>query len=373
MKISDTLADRFTFHSVNILRFAASEQQRVLQLLRSLEMQLVEGMKAADPTGVVRTAFQQRRLVAMREAVDASIRSAYRNIYSETRTSLIEFSGLEVEVAKRFVNDAIGIGLITAGVSAEKLRVLVDDALIEGAPAKEWWSRQGNNLRKSFADQMRQGIFLGETSNQLAQRIRGTRQTGFSDGVIPGITQKARRDAVSLVQTSVLSVGNASQLATYRANADVIKGVQALATLDLKTSDICIARAGSSWNVDTGAPLPGSPRQERFPGPPPWHFRCRTVLIPVVKSFAELTGTDLGRRADKAVADLPQSTRASMDGQVAADMTFSQFLKGKSQAQQIEVLGRGKWELWNDGQIGLSQLIDQRGRPLTLGQLSEAA
>jgi hypothetical protein len=60
-----------------------------------------------------------------------------------------------------------------------------------------------------------------------------------------------------------------------------------------------------------------------------------------------------------------------MDGQVAQTLTYEDWLKTKSERFQKEVLGPGKWALWQKGQIGLKDLIDQRGRPLTLEKLKQ--
>lgn len=37
-------------------------------------------------------------------------------------------------------------------------------------------------------------------------------------------------------------------------------------------SFLCISRTGAAWNIETGEPLPGSTRQEPFPGRTPWHW-----------------------------------------------------------------------------------------------------
>jgi len=60
-----------------------------------------------------------------------------------------------------------------------------------------------------------------------------------------------------------------------------------------------------------------------------------------------------------------------MDGQVAEDITFAQFLQGKSNTFQNDLLGRGRAELWRAKKISLTQLVDMRGNPMTLGQLEE--
>jgi hypothetical protein len=56
---------------------------------------------------------------------------------------------------------------------------------------------------------------------------------------------------------------------------------------------------------------------------------------------------------------------------VAADLSFSDFLKGKPTEFVDEMLGKGRAQLWRDGKITLSQLLDQRGNPLTLQQLRD--
>jgi len=49
---------------------------------------------------------------------------------------------------------------------------------------------------------------------------------------------------------------------------------------------------------------------------------------------------------------------------------FGNCLKNKPASFADEMLGKGKAELWRSGKITLSQLLDQRGNPLTLTQLS---
>jgi hypothetical protein len=48
---------------------------------------------------------------------------------------------------------------------------------------------------------------------------------------------------------------------------------------------------------------------------------------------------------------------------------MDQFLKMHDEKWQNEMLGKGKAQLWRDGKITLSQLLDQSGRPLKLSEL----
>ena len=76
--------------------------------------------------------------------------------------------------------------------------------------------------------------------------------------------------------------------------------------------------------------------------------------------------------ASKKIKEIDPGTRASMDGQVAADMTYEQWLKKKDAAEPgfaKSVLGPGRYNLWKNGKLTLRDLVDQRGRELTLEQL----
>ena len=104
---------------------------------------------------------------------------------------------------------------------------------------------------------------------------------------------------------------------------------------------------------------------------PPWlegpgklHWGCRSTSVPVLKSWKDL-GID--------APEVPDTTRASMDGQVPADTTLEEWLKKQSQARQDTVLGAGKAQLWRDGKITFRDLLDQSGRPLTTEQLRRKA
>ena len=72
------------------------------------------------------------------------------------------------------------------------------------------------------------------------------------------------------------------------------------------------------------------------------------------------------------IDEIPKSTQASMDGQVAEDLTYEQWLRKKPKAFQIEKLGPTKYELWKEDKISFTDLIDQTGRPLTVAELKES-
>jgi hypothetical protein len=248
------------------------------------------------------------------------------------------------------------------------LRALADDMLVLGRPAEEWWSQQKDNLRGRFQNAMRQGVFAGDNLGTLLRRVRGTRERKFKDGIFSMST----REASALIRTSVMSVANAARDETLRANEDVLAGQQVHATLDGRACPVCIGRDGFAWDF-SGQPL-NEQTTENFPGPPPWHWNDRCVLSPALKSWEQLAAdakgnVTLARKLDRIEKKLGPGTRASMTGEISSDISYADWLKGRSVAEQQDILGPGKWRLWRDKKIGLSDLVDSTGRPLSLKEL----
>lgn len=369
--LAEILADRFTGHNVNLLRLEAGERQKIGAMLVKLHGELGREVQQKIPAGGL-TEFQRNKLQALFSATDRIIVRNYTDIARQHRGGLLELAAFEGQQAQRLTNKAIGVSLLNVGVPVETLRALVNDDIVVGMPAREWWERQGGSLRARFQDTIRRGVFAGETTDQLVQRVRGTRAGNYQDGLMA----ISRREAEALVRTSVQSVANMARYEGLKANADVVKGVQVLTALDGRVCPICMARSGFAWDWE-GKPL-NDQTKEAFPGPPPWHFGDRCSLIPVVKSWGDLIreakgNKALARKLDRAEAKFPIGTQASMDGQVAEDLSYEQWLKTKPDEFQKEVLGLGRWNLWRRGKISLVDLIDQLGRPLTLDELKSMA
>jgi hypothetical protein len=184
-----------------------------------------------------------------------------------------------------------------------------------------------------------------------------------------GIMDTGTRQAEALVRSSVQAVSNAANYETLKRNSDAVRGVQAVVTLDTRTSDICIARSSAVWDLETGNPISGT--SEKFPGPPPWHWNCRTFLVPYLYSWETLRRKDLPVGKHKKILEIPPSTRASMNGQVAAGTSYETWLKKQPKSVQLDKLGPTKYELWKSDKLTFTDLINQQGRPLTVSELKQ--
>lgn len=343
MTLDEKLKDELIHQTLSLFRYSASQVQAVTKRLKELEKKLIAQL--AEPLTSASTKAEINQII---KNADKVITEYYGGIQQE-----FDFGELGKTVSQRTVTSlefVLGAEALTMPTDSY-FASLASNVLIEGSPAAAWWSAQDASLTFKFAGQVRQGLANAETNQQIIARIVGTRTQA-------GIMEVAQRDAASLVQTSVQAVANNARLNVYKKNSDVIAGVRQVSTLDSHTSLICIAYSEQCWDLD-GNPMRGTSLP--FNGGPPRHFRCRSVLVPITKTFKEL-GVD--------IPEPKTSTRASDQGQISAATDFDAFLKRKGLAYQNEMLGIGRADLWRSGRITLRDLVDGQGRPLTTEELT---
>lgn len=370
MNASDQIANRLTGQAVNLLRLAEGIRKTVLADLEELEAELVRDLAVAVGKGV--TPFTLARLKTLLRQTRDSISSAYEGIDADTQEAALRIARAVAVQTAAAVNAVVGADLISVAVSENKLAAIASDVLLFGKIQADWWLAQSERLQEAFTREMRMGQMRGETLGQLVARVRGTKAGGWADGIM----QASRSQAEALVRTSTMAVAGEANQRLYAANRDVVKGVQWVSTLDSRTTEICIALDGKQWRFpeegDAYADFIPVGHDKEF-SPPPAHWNCRSTIVPVTFSWEELAGRHGNSAAAQAADDVPEGTRASMDGQVAASTTFEDWLQTQSEEFQNEVLGPRRAEMWRTGRIELSQLTDVRNNPLTLEQLEEIA
>lgn len=335
MNASDRLVDLYITRQLILQRLIAGKNRAFNSMLNEISLEIEKAL-----SGPQLSEFQGKRL-------DKAI-SELAAMVALPEPNLLDLATMESE----FVIGAIGkLGVSSVMPSAKILDAIIRSSMIQGATIGDWFGSLETQTRFDLSRAVKLGVSLGETNAQIKKRIVSQSDKG------PEVFAKTRRDAMAITRTSVQTISNEARQKTYQENEDIISGIQWVSTLDGRTSDICIARSGLVWTLPDY-----KPKGHKIPwnGGPPAHWNCRSTSIPVLKTFQEL-----GINAKEA----PAGTRASMDGAVAADLTFSDFLKGKSDTFADEMLGKGRAQMWRDGKITLSQLLDQRGNPLTLQEL----
>lgn len=359
VSINRRLGDEIKSKMFDILRVARSSRSKVLRIVAKMESEVAAELARTDPTARARTAYRQARLEELLEGAQDIMESRFGIIAGNQKTELRELAELTYVSTGKSVNRVMGVKMTDTFISKEQYEALADNTIIMGAKSGEWWERQSRRTSEKFADAMRVGVARGETLQELTQRVRG----GVRQGVqIQGVMQATRRNAEALVRSSYLTVANEARRALYKDNSDIIKGIQQVSTLDGRTTPICMAYSGATWDLDFD-PIEGNTLP--YNGGAPRHWNCRSVEVPITKSASEILGIE-------GLPDIPKGTRESMDGAVPADLSFDDWLKGKDAQNPRftdKMLGVGKAALWREGKIGLQDLVTHVGEQKTLAQL----
>ena len=336
MSVSDQLLDLLTMRQLLLERIIAGENVAMNKQLDSMAAAITKALKGKELTD-----YQGKRLD-----------KAIAELTSLVKVNAPDLAGIAASEAS-FINGAFAnVGIETVIPAANSVAAIAQSVVMQGGTMGEWFGQLNETTRFNLSRAVKNGVSLGLTNAQIAKSIMGKGDKGSEP------IAKARRDAMAITRTATQTVANDVRMASYMENADIIKAVQWVSTLDSRTSDICIARSGKTWTFPDFKPIGHS---IPWGSGPPAHWACRSTSVPVTRSMSEITG--------KAANQIAPRTRASMDGQVAQDLTFDQFLKNKPPEFADEMLGKGRAELWRSGKITLNQLLDQRGNPLTLAQL----
>lgn len=347
---SDRIADDMVSRQLQILRFSEGLSQRLIRELRAAEAKIEKLLLRTDLSR-----FTVERTRALLDNIRRILADFAKQAYDESRVEIGAAAALAASRAARDINAFLSIDIIEPTLDARKLIVAMNDiSVLGGATMKEYWQRFPVALQQAYAGIIRNGVATGMTSADLIKALKAD----------PGISSQIN-SIRTLVRTSSMTMANEARMAMYAENDDLIKGIQWLSTLDSRTSVICRALDGLMWDNDRQPIDHGY----RFPGATA-HPNCRSTQIPVLRSFAELATRNKGL-ASKLDAALSGRTRASMDGQVASDLTYDDWLRTKSEAFARKVLGDTRYELWSAGRLSMRDMLDQSGHPITVAELEE--
>lgn len=206
------------------------------------------------------------------------------------------------------------------------LSVLVDD----------WPDRQfvaaSNMVRQAWAQ--------GWSPQELAKAV------GTTYGEPGALSKRLRREAHAVGHTAIQHVASQAREHVWASNADIIRKIMLLATLDGRTTPLCRSLDHTEYDVDKG------PRA-------PLHILCRTTSV-------ALLAPPFDTRSGK---------RASMNGLVSAKLSYYDWLKQQSASFQDEVLGPTRGKVFRGEGMTAKRFkdlsLDKTFQPLTLKQMKE--
>lgn len=327
-------------HAVYLQRYSASTVRKILALLEKSDARVVARLQKETLTEIGRA-----RLDRLLESMRTITAQAHETLRDDMRSEIRELAKYEAGFQTQLVKSAIPVDVDFVTPAAPQLYAAVNARPFNGRLLSEWFRDLEANSFRRLKDAITMGVVEGRTTDQIVREIRGTARQGYRDGILA----ISKRGAEATVRTAINHTVNVAREQTYAENADIVKGVQWVSTLDGRTTAVCRGRDGEVYPLDKG------PR-------PPAHINCRSTTVPVLKSWKEL-GIPL--------KEAPPGTRASMNGQVPATETYDSWLRKQDSGFQDEVLGKAKAQLFRDGGLTLDRFVDASGHEFTLDQLRQ--
>jgi len=337
MTVNERILEAQIKHSVYLERYKGGVLKKIIGLLNDTEADLIEmiagRLAAIEGRGFDLSPAETKRLTKLLEDIRDKRADTYSVLEAQLSEEMNYFSQYEADFQIRLSNNA-GVQAAFAMPSNAQLKAIVTSQPFRGRLLKDWARGLAQEEVKRVHDAIRIGMTEGQTTDQIIRRIRGSKKAKYQDGIL----EISRRDAEGVTRTAISHVANRARSEVYNANADIVKKLQYVATLDSRTTIICAARDGKVYDLGKEPALPA-------------HFRCRSVIVAYFN-------------------DEEQADRASVTGPVPASTSFSDFLKKQGKEFQEEVLGVERAKQFRNG-VGLEKFVDKSGHVYTLKELKQ--
>lgn len=279
--------------------------------------------------------YRLDRLNERLREIDVVLKNATDNAINGLSYDLNQFATIEKDYYENLLSDKLKpISINLTNIPFEQVNQIVSTP-IGGALYSERMIKNYSDSVFKMKTELTQSVILGEDMAKASRRLVGVgKQIG---GIIGNEIQK---QALVIARTEIQRISNSVSRAIYEQNTDIIKGLQAVATLDDRTCIQCGSLDGKIFYFNKGYPNYNYPL----------HPRCRCLFVPITKSWKEL-GLN--------VKEVSPGTRASFSGQVPETITYNDWLKGmnaKDPEFVKDILGPTRYKFWNTGDLELKQM-----------------
>lgn len=334
MSAEDDIFDAITRHQIFVLRYAKGrEREAELFIARQLE-EVIYRLERGNLT-----AFGRSRAQAQATDLYRYLLASNKEYADQYKADLVKFGEYEAGFNRNMMQKHLKVDLSLP--SPMQIQQAAFASLMGLEPSKGYTlggmlDDFGPAHAQLVMDQIRASIVLGDTTDELIREIRS-------------FAPLQSRKAATLARTAVNHVSVQARKETLKENDDVLLGYEWVATLDSRTSLICMSRDGVIYKDYDNDPKP------------PAHFNCRSTITPKVNPKYDLGADIVGTRAAKGSGGA---------GQVSAGLNYDQWLRKQSESFQNKVLGKSRAKLFRKG-MTVDKFVDDRGNTYTLRQLAE--
>lgn len=169
----------------------------------------------------------------------------FQDINIKVQGELFDIALYEADFQMNMLKQETPVNLNYTLAAPEVIRKAITDKPFDGRLLNQWFESIGQATQNRLASEIRRGVTEGQTTQQIVKRI--------SDS---GILETTRAQTNAVVRTAIQHTVSVTRDELFQANADLIKGLKYVATLDSRTSDLCKSRDGKVYDLDKAPPLP---------------------------------------------------------------------------------------------------------------------
>lgn len=347
LTVNEILRNDIIKHAHYLESYKTSTINEILSLMNIADKELRAKLSKYNSINTFtkkRVNIMQKNVVDIINEANQVLKDRVNGVAKDLGTYESEYiiNGLQRAVPKE-------VGLALVQPAPTQILSAIKHTYYQNTTMSKMFNDWSNRKKSKFNGAIQQGYLQGKGISEIVTDLFGTKKNKYVDGIAYG----TRKQLATNVRTIINHISSTSRELTYDENKSVIKGVQWVATLDGRTTLICINLDGKVDYYDGKKELNGQR--------PPAHYNCRSTTVPVTKSLKEmgLKGKEFDR-----------TTRASMNGQVSAKETYPTWFKKQSPEFQKGVLGKAKYEMYKNGDYDLSSFV-ANNNALTIEQIKD--
>lgn len=372
MTFQQDFFDAMIRHQVDLLRFGAGLSKRVHGLLDATEedirRQIERRLKRV--TGI--TPATLARLQRLEKSIAATRLKAWGEVTGLWVSELADVAVAEPAFVAGTIDAFSPFQVDTTLPHANVIRAAVMSRPFQGRHLREWAKSAEQSDIRRIHQAIRIGVVQGEPVPRIVSRVLGAK----------GATSLTRHQATAVTRTAINHVSSTARQVFAEENRDIAPEELFVATLDARTTVICMGLDGKRHKVGT-------------PPRTPQHVGCRSTNVPIIdgqvlgeRPFKAFTEKQLLREYAEQSGFKPPATRAGLPrghkgkfdafarrrgreltGQLPAKTTYQDWLARQTREFQDDVLGPKRAKLFRDGKLTLDRYTDAKGRELTLDDL----
>lgn len=325
--MGSALEDELIRHNIGLQRYNQHVLQRIQRHLErvqsDIELQTLQGLSDIGDPGNVWTTKGQKRLRALKEAIENLQVQAHKALRADFEDDIDLLATYEGQYAVDVYRKMLRLNTELHYITPRQLRSIVMSRPFQGLVLRDWAKKMEKGQTERIWKHIQIGLTEKEGLGEIVKRLRGTGALQYRDGQFA----KDKRSAEALVRTATNHVHNRAQTALGEANPETFPRYRWVSILDARTTWICRSRAGNVYPTGKG-PLP------------PAHWNCRSTVV-YLSAFSNQE----------------------------PEPRFETWLRRQHVDAQEEILGPKRYKFWKQGKLPLKRFTDPGGRPWTLEEL----